>query len=329
MMVQPRVVISKCIEFDSCRYNSQIIRSDIVKKLQPFVEFIPICPEVEIGLGIPRDPIRIIQKNKQKMLIQPATGNNISEDMMYFAQHFLSTLQNIDGFLLKSQSPSCGTRDVKIYPEVYGSAPIRRDAGFFGEQVLNMFPLLAIEDEMRLTNPFIRDHFFKKIFTFAQFRKVQDSQSFQDLLRFHTENKFLLMAYNQKELKNLGNILANQKKQTLDQVFLEYKNHLDKTFQKAPRSTSVINVLNHSFGYLSKQLTKEEKKFFLDLVTQFRNGQMPVSVPTMLLKSWSIRFNQPYLLSQTFFKPYPEELLDAETLKANNDRNFWKESNKT
>jgi uncharacterized protein YbgA (DUF1722 family)/uncharacterized protein YbbK (DUF523 family) len=322
--VKPRVVISKCIEFDFCRYNSQIIRSELVSKLKTHVEFLPICAEVEIGLGIPRDPIRIVEKQQQKMLIQPTNGRDVTYAMETFIQEYLGSLHDIDGFLLKSQSPSCGTRDVKIYPAVLHSAPVRRTAGFFGGEVLRRFPMVAIEDEMRLNNPIIRHHYLTKIFTLAHFRNVRETRQIRELLRFHTDNKFLLMGYNQKELRILGNILANQDKQQLSSLLSDYEHHLHLALSKAPRYTSEINMLDHAFGYVSQDLSAQEKKFYIDLREKFRQGKIPISVPINLVRSWVLRFQQPYLLTQTFFQPYPDDLLDAETLKASDVRDFWK-----
>ncbi len=320
--VKPRIIISKYIEFDFCRFNSQIIRSEIVSKLKSYVEFLALCPEVEIGFGVPREPIRIIEKQGKKFLLQPSTGRDVSCQMSSFAQQFLSTQHNIDGFLLKSQSPSCGTRDVKIYPAVTHSAAIRRDAGFFGEDVLRQFPFLAVEDEMRLQNPIIREHYLTKIYTFASFRNIKETPSLQQLLQFHTENKYLLMEYSQKELRILGNIQANQEKQHLSKVFADYEQHLHAAFSKAPRYTSQINVLDHAFGYISHELSGKEKKFYSDLIEKFRNGQITFSVPINLVRSWMIRFEQSYLFPQTFFQPYPDELLDIEVIKANEVRGF-------
>jgi uncharacterized protein YbgA (DUF1722 family)/uncharacterized protein YbbK (DUF523 family) len=321
---KPRLVVSKCIEFDFCRYNSQIIRSEIVSSLKPHVEFLPICPEMEIGLGVPRDPIRIIEKQHKKVLFQPNTNRDVSKEMQQFAEQFLIPLEHIDGFLLKSQSPSCGTRDVKIYPAAANAAAIRRDAGFFGEQVLRRFPFFAVEDEMRLLNPYIREHYLTKIFTFARFRQVKTLGSLQPLLQFHTENKLLLMGYSQKELKILGIILANQEKQALAQVFADYETHLRSAFSKAPRYTSQINVLDHAFGYISQELSIKEKQFYVNLLQQYRNDQTPFSVLTNLVRSWVVRFEQPYLLNQTFFTPYPDALLHAEAIKTKDERDFWK-----
>jgi uncharacterized protein YbgA (DUF1722 family)/uncharacterized protein YbbK (DUF523 family) len=322
--VKPRIIISKCIEFDFCRYNGQIIRSQIVSTLKPYVEFHPICPEVEIHLGVPRDPIRIIEQHAKKMLVQPTTDKDVTDAMLTFTQRFLNSLQGIEGFLLKSQSPSCGTRDVKIYPAVLHSAPVRREAGFFGEQVLKQFSHLATEDEMRLQNPVIRQHYLTKIFTFASFRSVKDTASLKRLLQFHTENKYLLMGYSQKELRILGNILANQDKQPLPEVFTEYQHHLHMAFIKAPKYTSQINVLNHAFGYISQELSTAEKRFYTDVLEKYKNGQIPLSVPVNLVRSWVIRFEQSYLLPQTFFEPYPDQLRDVEAIKVNEVRDFWK-----
>ncbi len=138
---KPKIVISKCIEFDRCRFNAQLISSDFVKKLKPHVDFLPICAEVEIGLGVPRDPIRVVIDKGVKRLIQPTTNKEVSDSMNNFSNSFLNSLKEIDGFILKSQSPSCGLRDVKVYSALKSAAPIYRESGFFGEQVLKNFKL--------------------------------------------------------------------------------------------------------------------------------------------------------------------------------------------
>jgi uncharacterized protein YbgA (DUF1722 family) len=177
---------------------------------------------------------------------------------------------------------------------------------------------------MRLQNPIIRHHYLTKIFTLATFRTVKETGVLQQLLQFHTENKFLLMGYSQKELRILGNVLANQDKQPLENVFSDYEHHLFLAFSKAPRYTSEINVLDHAFGYISQDLSTQEKKFYAGLIEKFRKGQISLSVPINLVRSWVIRFERSYLLPQTFFQPYPDDLLDVEAIKASNVRDFWK-----
>jgi uncharacterized protein YbbK (DUF523 family) len=174
--VKPEIIVSKCLGFAHCRYDGQIIPDEFVEKLKPFVEFKPICPEVSIGLGVPRDPIRIVMIRDEFRLIQPATGLDLTEKMKDFAESFLSSAGQVDGFIFKSRSPSCGLKDVKIYPDANKEMPLSKGSGFFGKAVLDKFPDLAIEDEGRLKNFIIREHFLTKLFTISSFHKVKESK---------------------------------------------------------------------------------------------------------------------------------------------------------
>ena len=146
---KPIVVLSKCLEFEACRYNGQVIPDGFVKKIEPYVDFKPVCPEVEIGLGVPRDPIRVISQGKEKRLLQPATGRDISSKMLSFADNYLKSLKEVDGFILKSRTPSCGIKDVKLFPNSEDGTAIGKTKGVFAGRVLGRFSGLAIEDEGR------------------------------------------------------------------------------------------------------------------------------------------------------------------------------------
>jgi len=308
--VKPNVVVSKCLGFARCRWNGQVIPDDFVEILRTHVDFRPICPEMEIGLGLPRDPIRIVAQDGQSRLVQPATRADISDKMNQFADSFLRSLRDIDGFVLKSRSPSCGIKDVKIYPATDKAAPLRKDRGFFGGAVLQHFPHLAVEDEGRLHNFRIREHFLTKLFTLASFRRVKSSKSVKDLVQFQAQNKFLLMAYNQKELRILGRIVANPQKRPVDKVLNDYEEHLAAAFTRPPRYLSNINVLMHALGFFTKQLSSGEKGFFLDSLERYRSEKVPLSVPLNLARAWVVRFGEEYLGPQTFFAPYPEALME-------------------
>jgi len=321
--IKPRVIISKCIEFNHCRYNGQIISSNQIKELKPFIEFLPVCPEVEIGLGIPREPIRIVYQNKQQHLLQPKTNEDITNRMNDFTSSFLKKQKNIDGFILKSRSPSCGLKDVKIYSGEKTFSPIEKNAGLFGRGVLEKFPTLAIEDEGRLRNPTIREHFLRRIYTFARFRAVKDKKSLSALIQFHTKHKFLLMAYNQSKLKDLGQFVATAKQDPIKNVLSKYENILHQALIKSPHCSSNINILQHSFGYVSNGLSSEEKNFFLEELEKYRQAKISLASLISLLKSWIIRFNQPYLKDQVFFSPYPDQLVHADEIDSCESRNYW------
>ena len=308
--VKPKVVVSKCLEFEACRWNGAMISSDVVRLLKPHVDFTPVCPEMEIGLGVPRKPIRILSRKGELSLMQHETEKDVTDDMVRFADRFLGSLGEVDGFILKFRSPSCGLRDVMFYPNLEKSRSIGRGSGFFGGAVLERFPLLPIEDEGRLTNYRIREHFLTKLFAFADFRKVKRAKKMKELVRFQAHNKFMLMAYNQKELRLMGRIVANQEKKPIETVLREYEQHLSNAFLKIPRYTSHINVLMHALGYFSDELSAKEKAFFLDALEQYRNEKIPLSVPVNIVQSWIVRFENEYLSNETFFEPYPRDLVE-------------------
>jgi len=306
---KPNIVVSKCLEFEACRYNGQMIHDAFVRKLEKHVNYVPVCPEVAIGLGVPRFPIRIVSP-KERRLIQPTTGRDITEDMNRFCVEFLSSLNQVDGFILKFRSPSCGLKDVRIYQKSEKSPAVDKGAGFFGASVLERFPGLALEDEGRLRSLKIREHFLTKLFTLARFQAVKKSNEMRELVRFHTESKLLLMAYNQGEMRLLGNLVANHEKRPLPDVLTNYKDHLQKAMDTPPRRTSNINVFMHILGHFSKELSKNEKQFFLETLELYREGRVPFTSALGLAKSWAVRFQNQYLLSQSFFDPYPNDLME-------------------
>jgi uncharacterized protein YbgA (DUF1722 family)/uncharacterized protein YbbK (DUF523 family) len=322
---RPNVVISKCITFKPVRYNGEIISSEFVEKLKPFVNFTPVCPEVEIGLGVPRNPIRIVLVNEERRLIQPATGLDLTEKMEQFAESFLDSLKEVDGFILKRGSPSSGFKNVKIYPKTEKASPVGKGPGFFGKAVLQRYPDSAIEDELRLLNIRIRDHFLTKLFTLASFRQVKNSTKIRDLIRFHSENKYLLTAYNQKQLKILGKIVANQEGQALPELLQNYQTHLHLALARTPSIGAYTNVMQKIMGYFSNQLSRDEKSFFLEYIDKYRAERLDLSAVLSILKAWIVRFKEEYLISQTFLEPYPEQLVELDPIAREfAKRNYWK-----
>ena len=306
----PIVVVSKCLGFDHCRYDGQMIDSPLVAKFREFIEFQPVCPEVEIGLGTPRKPIRIVTVDGENVLYQPTTGKNVTQEMTSFVDNFLSSLGDVDGFILKHRSPSCGPQDVKIYPGFENVSRTFRGSGFFGGEVVARFQGLPIEDEGRLTNFTIRENFLTKLFAFARFREVKKSSSIKALIDFHSHYKLMLMGYNQSQMRILGKIVANHENADFQTVIRRYEEHLKLAFAKIPRFTSIINVLLHAFGGFSEVLTSDEKQFFLERIEEYRDERIPLSVLLHLLWAWSIKFQNDYLLHQTFMNPYPKKLVE-------------------
>jgi uncharacterized protein YbbK (DUF523 family) len=168
--LRPIVVISRCIDFDSCRYNGQVIRASLREQLEPFVELRPICPELEIGLGVPRDPVRLVSRGDGAHMIQPSTGRDLTRQMNAFSAQFLAALDEVDGFILKSRSPSCAIGNSKIFHSDEEGAATDAGPGLFAAQVLERFPHAVIEDEERLSDRRLRERFLTELFRLAAIR---------------------------------------------------------------------------------------------------------------------------------------------------------------
>lgn len=309
-MSRPRILISKCLGFDHCRYNGAMLTEPVVEMLRPEVDFLPVCPEMEIGLGVPREPVRVISAGDRLTLFQPATNRDVTAEMVQFSERFLQALPPVDGCILKGRSPSCGIKEVKIYPGPGKTGAQGMGRGFFGQAVIDACPQLAVEEEGRLKNLAIRQHFLTRLFSAARFRALQDTPSMRELVRFHSEMKLLLMAYHQTELRAMGRIVANPEKKSLKELLADYEIHLWNALNRTPRRTSHINVLMHALGYFSKELSAREKAFFLDALERYRSGRSTLNECLAVIRSWLARFDQPYLEDQKYFQPFPEELIE-------------------
>lgn len=310
MTPRPIVLISKCLGFDACRFNGQKLSDAFIEALAPLVDFVPVCPEVEIGLGTPRDPLRLVADGYGVRLVQPNTGNDLTGAMERFARTYLETLPPIDGAVLKGRSPSCGIGDAKIYRSVAKGPAVGRGSGVFTATLLERFPGAAIEDEGRLTNFRIREHFLTRLFLGARFRALRARPSRGALVQFHAENKLLLMAYHQTRMRALGRLVARCKERRIEDVLKDYGQCLSGAVARAPRYTSHINVFMHVLGYFSKKLSSPEKSHFLGLLESYRAGKVPSSAANAVARSWNARFENEYLAQQTFFEPYPQQLVE-------------------
>ncbi|MFD1020009.1 YbgA family protein [Thalassobacillus hwangdonensis] len=307
---RPRVVVSKCLGFDQVRYNGETIPDKVVKRLEPYVEFIPVCPEVEIGLGIPRDVIRIVKDQEVYQLVQPKTGKDLTESMRTFSEQFMQALPAVDGFLLKNRSPTCGVNDAKVYADVENSPVIEKTDGLFTQAVREYFGGVAIEEEGRLKNFTLREHFLTKLFTLAWFRQVKEEGTMKLLVAFHSKNKYLFMAYNQTLLTEMGRLVANPPEMTKEEIMDAYEAKLQEMLDKPAGAGRHINVCQHIFGYFKNGLNSQEKQYFLHELDQYEKEKIPLSAVLGILKAWAVRFEEKYLLQQSYFEPYPIDLVE-------------------
>jgi uncharacterized protein YbgA (DUF1722 family)/uncharacterized protein YbbK (DUF523 family) len=305
---KPIVVVSQCLGFAAVRYDGAILRDDFVQGLRGHVDFAQVCPEVGIGLGVPRDPIRVLTGVAGRRLVQPSTERDLTASMEMFSRRFLEELDAVDGFILKSRSPSCGIKDVKTFADAPGNMPGAKGSGFFAEAVLRRCPRAAIEDEGRLTNFRLRHHFLVKIFANARLRAVRDSGGMAGLVEFQTAYKLQWMAYSQAGLRDLGRIVANNNRLAFGDLIEAYAGRMSDLLTQPARPSGLINALMHAFGYVSKQLSRAEVKHFLAQIEEYREERLPLSALLLMLESWVLRFGVEYLSGQRFFEPYPRVL---------------------
>ena len=312
---KPKIVISKCLGQAHCRYDGATVNSDLVDSLAPFVDYIAVCPEMEIGLPVPREAMRIIRNGqKEERLVFSLSGTDKTEEMLNFAKDYLGKLneEDIDGFILKHRSPSCGINDVKIYKGIGKSAMIPgKTTGIFGHAVELIFPQIPLENEGRLLNYNIREHFMIRIFMLRDFKKVKASGKMSELVRFQSVNKYLLMGFSQKYLAAMGKVTANQEGLKFVEAISAYQDHLLKALEQPHSIPRNVNVLLHVFGYFKKNLNSSEKAFFLENLALYNQKRVPFSVLLGILRSWVIRFDEPYLKGQTLFEPFPFNLFEV------------------
>ncbi|MDD1678311.1 MAG: DUF523 and DUF1722 domain-containing protein [Methanomicrobiales archaeon] len=307
--IQPRILVSRCIEFEACRYNGAMISSETVKKLQNIAEMYPVCPEMEIGLGVPREPIRLVEKGDMARLIQPATGRDITEEMHTFAEWFLKSLPPLDGFILKDRSPSCGLKNVPIYGGIGESEPKIRGNGLFAQEIVSRFPLIPLANERDLTGNRLRGHFLTQIYTIAEFRAVRNHEITKNLLQFHAENKYLLSAYHRTEYNTLTALATNRSERSFDVVMKEYEEHLLQALSRPPRVTSHLAVLRHALTHFEDaSIPPQDREKVKALLEAYRTGAKPLSAPCTLIREWIVKYDEDYLSQQTYFEPYPAVL---------------------
>lgn len=302
-MIKPKIILSKCFSYP-VRYNGGIVLDDFVTKLKNFIEYELVCPEMEIGLGVPRQRLIIQQIDGEKQLFQPETKKYFTRQITNWAEGFLKSIDVVDGFLLKSKSPSCGITSANLYVE---DKIAGRTDGFFAKAVKERCPFLPAEHEGRLKNPELRDHFLIRIFAFAEFRQLKKEYKAHALVRFHTRYKYLLMTYNQQGLRELGRIVADNNL-PLKEKITKYETIFYRAFGKKASRARHYNTILHIFGYFKNRLNHREKSHFQNLLKEYLSKNVELRTIVEILRNFAFRFDNNYVLGQRYINPYPKEL---------------------
>lgn len=304
---KPVLVMSACLDLQPVRYNGEPIKDEFTIKLREYCRVVPVCPEISIGLGVPREKVIVYVKENFR-IFQPSTGMDLTDEMISFAESFLSSLERVDGFLLKSKSPSCGVSGTRIYKDPYGKQAFARGKGLFALKVLERFEFVPVEDEKRLRNADLRDHFLIRLFAIADLREsLSKVKDVKDLVDFHRRYKYLIMAHSQQKLKEMGRTVANASKSLPDSL-QTYQALFLQMLKKRPSKGQHINVLLHIMGHISDKINDTEKRHFFELVENYKRGHETLYTLLEILRTWAYLFGEEYLFDQVYLEPYPKDL---------------------
>lgn len=310
-MEKIRIGISSCLLGEKVRYDGgHKWDRYITDTLGKYFDWLPVCPEVEYGLPVPRESMHLVGSPDSPRLITTRTGVDYTDGMLRWTQKKLKMLEeeNFYGFIFKSRSPSSGIGGVTVYTP--SGMPSRKGAGIFGGAFLRHFPLFPVIDDGRLHDPNLRENFIEKVFVYKRWRDlVKYSGSIKDLVTFHTEHKLLILSHSPKHLIALGKLVASTKKLKHEALFSQYSNLLMESLQLLATVKKNTNVLQHIAGYFKKYLSPDEKKELLEVIENYHKGYVPLIVPIVLINHYVRKYDEPYLKRQVYLNPHPVELM--------------------
>lgn len=306
----PRVGISTCLLGENVRYDGGHARDRfLTDTFGQFVEWVPVCPEVETGFGTPREAVHLAGDPADPRLVTVRSGVDVTDRMKRWAAKRLKELEgdNLVGFIFKSRSPSSGMERVKVFDEK--GVPRTVGTGIWARAFMDRFALLPVEDDGRLNDPDIRENFIERVFCLSRYRDaMRPRRSLRALVDFHTRHKLQVMAHSPKLLKEMGALVAHARERALPDVCSEYETLLMEALKLHATTGKNTNVLQHALGYFKKTLSPDEKREMLEVVAAYRDGLVPLVVPVTLLSHYVRKYDEPYLASQTYLSPHPAEL---------------------
>lgn len=310
MMQKPLIGISKCLLGENVRYDGghQLDRF-LRDTLGRYVDFVPVCPEVECGLSIPREAMRLVDIDGEIRLRTRKTDIDMTDKMVNWMETRLRELAELPlcGFIFKAKSPSSGLKRIKVYT----SKGVRNDGiGIFAGGFTRTFPHIPAEEDGRLHDARLRENFIERIFVMQRWHVLNSQRkTLGSLVKFHERHKYLLMAHCPKTLKLLGAMVAAGKKQDSSDLYAKYLDHLLTAMEKIATVRKNTNVLHHIMGYFKKDLAADEKQELLEIIETYHSELVPLIVPVTIINHYVRKYQPKYLLDQVYLNPHPMELM--------------------
>ncbi len=309
-MEKIKLGVSTCLLGENVRYDGgHKLDRFLTDTLGQYVEYVPVCPEVECGLPIPRESMHLEGDPDSPRLVTIRSKQDMTDRMVRWARNRVIDLEKEDpcGFIFKSDSPSSGMERVKVYNEK--GMPVKKGVGIFARIFMDHFPLLPVEDERRLHDPELRENFIERIFALKRWREVlAGKESRGNVVGFHTKHKLSILSHSPKHYQMLGKLVAQAKDFPLKQLYQEYQALLMESLELKTTPKKNANVLQHMMGYFKEQLSSDEKQELLGVIDHYRESKIPLIVPITLISHYVRKYDQPYLKEQIYLNPHPLEL---------------------
>jgi uncharacterized protein YbgA (DUF1722 family)/uncharacterized protein YbbK (DUF523 family) len=306
-----RIGISSCLLGEKVRFDAghkkDVYLTDVLGR---YFEWIPVCPELEVGMGVPRESVHLAGSPDSPRMVGVKSGDDWTERMEKYSSKRVAQLAKSDlsGFILKGKSPSCGMERVRIYTDT--GMPGGNGAGLFAGALLKAFPLLPVEEEGRLNDAGLRDNFIVRVFSYHRLRSLMRNRfSIGALVQFHTIHKYLLLAHSPKHYGSMGKLVAAAKNISQNTLMDEYPVLFMEGLNIKTTTKKNVNVLQHIFGFLKNHLAADEKKDIGDVIEDYRKEIIPLIVPITLLRHYIQKHNVRYILDQVYLNPHPKELM--------------------
>jgi len=301
--------ISSCLLGEKVRYDGGHKRDAYINNiLSRYFDFRPFCPEVSIGLGVPRPTIQLVQvEDKIRCVGTKDDKLDVTDQLCQTANDQACWHKEISGYILKKDSPSCGMERVRLYQ---GQGMQRNGTGLYAKRLMENFPHLPVEEEGRLADAVLRENFIQRIFVYFRWQQLVASQpKWKDLTEFHARHKYIFMSHNQNKARQLGKLLAENNNADTEALCQRYLADMMSLLRIRATRKNHVNTLLHIQGYLKKYLSASDKQELVEIMEQYRQGYLPLIVPITLLKHHFKHHPDQYILNSYYLTPYPGELM--------------------
>jgi uncharacterized protein YbgA (DUF1722 family)/uncharacterized protein YbbK (DUF523 family) len=306
-----RIGISTCLLGEKVRFDGGHKRDRYLDDvLGKYFEWVPVCPEVEVGMGIPREAVRLVRNDDRVQMLGVKTQTDWTSAIAEYSNLKVKALHEycLSGYIFKSDSPSCGMERVRVYSN--SGMPAKNGRGLFADAFMAKYPLIPVEEEGRLNDPKLRENFIERVFCFYRLLQLIEHRfSVGELVEFHTVSKYLMLAHSTKHYRQLGRLVANAKGMPHARLRDEYAElYMDGLKIHATTKTNT-NVLQHILGYLREHISTEERNDILATIEDYRKGLVPLVVPMTLIRHYINKHNIEYIKKQLYLNPHPKELM--------------------